>query len=169
MIISIIAALDKNRGIGKENIIPWHLPADLKRFKSITIGHHLILGRKTYQSIGKQLPGRQMIILSKDPDFQAEGCLVCSSLDEALQLAEGMGEKEVFLIGGGEIYREALPLGDRLYLSFVDTRAEVDTHFPDFDESEWSVICEQEFPVDEENSLAHTFMILVRKKPVNNS
>jgi len=163
MIISIIAAMDKNQGIGVDNKVPWHLPADLKRFKRITMGNHLILGRKTYQSIGGTLPGRQMIILSRNPEFSAESCLVCRSFDEALQLAEAAGEKEVFVVGGGEIYQEALSLVDRMYLSLVNVTAEADTHFPQFDRAAWSVICEQDFPADDKNSLAHTFSYIVRK------
>ena len=163
MIISIIAAMDEKWGIGIDNKMPWHLPADLKRFKKITMGHHLIMGRKTYQSIGNPLPGRTMIILSRNPDYQAEGCLLSSSLAEALERARDAGEKEIFVVGGGEVYREALPLVDRLYLSYVHTSQPADTHFPRFEESDWSLICEQVFPVDDDNPLAHTFKQFVRK------
>jgi dihydrofolate reductase len=162
MIISIIAALDRKRGIGIDNKMPWHLPIDLKRFKKITMGHHLILGRKTYQSIGGPLPGRQMIILSRNPEYDVEGCIVCGSFDEALQLADGAGEVEVFVIGGGEVYKNALPFVERLYLSFVDTIAEADTYFPELKQEDWAVICEQEFPADEKNPLQHTFRYMVR-------
>lgn len=162
MIISIIAAMDENNGIGIDNKMPWHLPTDLMRFKKITMGHHLILGRKTFQSIGGPLPGRQMIVLSRNPEFKAAGCLVSRSLDEALQLAEAAGEKEVFVVGGGEIYHEALPLVDRMYLTLVDTKAESDTNFPQFDRKNWEVICEQDFPEDSKNPLAHTFRYLVQ-------
>lgn len=163
MIISIIAAMDERQGIGIDNKMPWHLPADLKRFKKITMGHHLIMGRKTYQSIGNPLPGRTMIILSRNPDFTAEGCLVSRSLTEALERARDAGENEIFIVGGGEVYREALSSVDRLYLSFVHTSQPADTHFPQFEESDWSLICEGEFPVDESNPLAHTFKQYVRK------
>ena len=163
MIISIIAALDRNRGIGIENKMPWHLPFDLKRFKKITMGHHLILGRKTYQSIGHPLPGRQMIILSRNPEFEVEGCIVSGSIDEALQLADAAGEAEVFVVGGGEVYKNALSIADRLYLSFVDTVADADTHFPTLNQADWSVICEQDFPKDERNPLSHMFKYMVRK------
>ncbi len=163
MIISIIAAMDERQGIGIDNKMPWHLPADLKRFKKITMGHHLIMGRKTYQSIGNPLLGRTMIILSRNPDFTAEGCLVSRSLTEALERARDAGENEIFIVGGGEVYREALSLVDRLYLSFVHTSQPADTHFPQFEESDWSLICEGEFPVDESNPLAHTFKQYVRK------
>ena len=164
MIISIIAAMDEKRGIGIDNKMPWHLPADLKRFKKITMGHHLIMGRKTYQSIENPLPGRTMIILSRNPDFKAEGCLLSGSFSEALEKARNAGEKEIFVVGGGEVYREALSSVDRLYLSLVHTSQPADTHFPQFEESDWSLICEQEFPVDEDNPLAHTFKQFVRNK-----
>jgi dihydrofolate reductase len=163
MIISIIAAMDQNRGIGIDNKMPWHLPADLKRFKRITMGHHLILGRKTYQSIGKKLPGRKMIVLSRNPDFLPEYAEKCASLEEALKLAQSADEKEIFIIGGGQVYQEALPLAQRLYLSFVQTKAEADTYFPQLELSNWSLICEQEVSADEDNPLGHTFKQLVRK------
>ena len=163
MIISIIAALDEQGGIGFENQIPWHLPADLARFKKLTMGHHLILGRKTYESIGSALPGRQMIVLTRNPDFKAPDCITAPTLDEALTLAENAGENEVFIIGGAEIYKEALPLADHLYLTVVHTRAEADAYFPQFDQTAWSVICEQDFPEDDQNPIAHTFKYLVRE------
>jgi len=164
MIISIIVAVDENRGIGIENQIPWHLPADLARFKKLTMGHHLLVGRKTYESIGSVLPGRQMIILTRNPDYKAQDCITAETLDEALKLAEKRGEKEVFIIGGAEIYREALPLADHLYLTVVHTSAEADAYFPQFEESAWSHVCVQDFPSDEKNSLATTFKHLVKKK-----
>ena len=163
MIISLIAAMDQNRGIGFQGSMPWHVPRDLKRFKDITLGHHLILGRKTYQSLGGPLPGRQMIVLSRDPAFKAEGCLVCPDLDQALQLADGMGEDEVFVIGGGEVYWEALPLADRLYLTQVHTAGKADTYFPPLEERKWRLICQEEFPADGTNPYGHTFQYLVRK------
>jgi dihydrofolate reductase len=162
MIISIIAAMDKNQGIGIDNKIPWHLPADLMRFKRITMGHHLILGRMTFESIGGPLPGRQMIILSRNPELKSEGCFVSPSIEDALQLAYAAGENEVFVVGGGEVFKDTLPKVDRLYLSFVDATAEADTHFPQFDPDAWSVICEKEFPPDRQNPLGHIFKYMVR-------
>jgi dihydrofolate reductase len=103
MIISLIVALDRQCGIGKDNQLPWRLPADLKRFRELTMGHHLIVGRKTYESIGKPLPGRTMIVVTRQPDFQLEESLVVNSVDEALRLANTRGEQEVFVIGGAEI------------------------------------------------------------------
>ncbi len=163
MIISIIAAMDENRGIGIDNKMPWHLPSDLKRFKRITMGHHLIMGRKTYQSIGKPLPGRTIIILSRNPDFQAPGCLLSGSFDAALELASAAGEEEVFVVGGGNIYQQALSLVSRHYLTYVHTVQPADTFFPPLEGSQWSLICEQAFHPDDENPFAHTFKYSVRK------
>ena len=109
MIRSIIVAMDERGGIGLNNRVPWHIPADLRRFKALTMGHHLIVGRKTYESIGRVLPGRTMIIVSRSKDYRAEGCWVVSSLQGALRLAEEGGETEVFIGGGGMIYAQALP------------------------------------------------------------
>lgn len=162
MIISIIAAMDENGGIGFENEIPWHLPADLARFKKLTMGHHLLAGRKTYESIGSALPGRQMIVLTRNQDFKAPDCLLAASVNDAISMAEAAGEDELFIIGGAEIYQDTLPLATHLYLTVVHTRAEVDTYFPEFEESEWSQFCSQEIPADEKNVLATTFKHLVR-------
>jgi dihydrofolate reductase len=164
MIISLIAALDENGGIGFHNSIPWHLPSDLARFKNLTMGHHLILGRRTYQSIGKPLPGRQMIVLSRNPDYSPPGCLRAPSLADALDLARSRQEKEVFVIGGGEIYRQALTSADRFYLTRVHTTAEVDTYFPEWDRTDWEQICSQALPADDRNPFNSTFSCLIRKR-----
>lgn len=163
MILSIIAALDDQRGIGYQNRIPWHLPGDLSRFKMITMGHHLILGRKTYQSIGKPLPGRKMVVLSRDPEYTLEGSLVASSLQEGLQIARDAGENEVFLIGGAEIYEMALPIADRMYLTEVHTTSQADVFFPDYEPNNWLKICQQEYSADQDNPFGYTFLYLIRK------
>lgn len=163
MIVSLIVAMDRQRGIGKDNRLPWRLSADLKRFRELTMGHHLIVGRKTFESIGKPLPGRQMIIVTRQAGFQVEGCFVVNSVDEALRLARERDESEVFVIGGAEIYAQTLALADRLYLTLVDAEAEADTFFPTFDENDW---LEQEAipqSADEKNQYAFTFKTLVRK------
>ncbi len=157
MIISLIAAVDEDGGIGLDNQIPWHLPADLARFKEVTMGHHLVVGRKTFQSIGSALVGRQMIILTRNPEFEAPECFTAANLDEALARAESAGEKEVFIIGGAEIYQEALPLADRLYLTKVHTRVEVDVYFPDIDDKEWELVVEEFYPADAKNLIPHTY------------
>lgn len=162
MIISIIAAMDENGGIGYENQIPWHLPADLARFKELTMGHLLVAGRKTFQSIGSALPGRQMIVLTRNPEFEAQDCLRAESLNEAISMAEEAEEIELFIIGGAEIYEEALSIADHLYLTIVHTSVEVDTYFPEIDGSKWYQVCEEDIPADEKNSLATTFKHLVK-------
>ena len=163
MIISLIAALDENDGIGFQNSIPWHLPLDLVRFKQLTMGHHLILGRRTYQSIGKPLPGRQMIILTRDLDYNPGGSLVAHSFPEALELARSRGEKEVFVGGGSEVYREALDIADRFYLTRVHSRSDADTFFPEWDQEVWTEICSQFIPADPENPFGSTLHFLIRK------
>jgi len=162
MIISLIAAIDEQGGIGREGTLPWRLPADQQRFKALTMGHHLIMGRKTYQSIGRLLPGRTTIIVTRNPDFQPSGSLVSHNLDEALELARQRRETEAFIVGGGEIYKQAIVYVDRLYLTQVHGRFKTDVSFPSFDESSW-VETERAFhPADDRNSNAFTFRVLER-------
>ncbi|MEO1434782.1 MAG: dihydrofolate reductase, partial [Bacteroidota bacterium] len=130
MKISIIVAQTENRVIGKDNDIPWYLPADLKYFKKVTTGHHIIMGRKCYESIGRPLPNRANVILTRRMDFHAEGCIVTHSLEEALDIARRNEETEAFIIGGGEIYNLAMPLVDQIYLTQVHTELEGDIYFP---------------------------------------
>jgi dihydrofolate reductase len=163
MIVSIIAALDEQGGIGYQQNMPWHLPGDLSRFKKLTMGHHLILGRKTYESIGGPLPGRKMVVLSRNPEFELTDSLVTTSLEEGLEIARIAGENEAFVIGGAEIYEAALPIADRMYLTRVHTVSQADTYFPEFDMENWLKICEQAFPVDQDNPLETTFICLIRK------
>jgi dihydrofolate reductase len=164
MIISIIVAVDEGGGIGIKNQIPWHLPADLKRFKNITMGHHLLMGRKTYQSLKNPLPGRKIIVLSRSPDLILEDCLLASSFQYALQMAGDAGEKELFVVGGAEIYTQALPLTDHIYLTRVHCRQEADTYFPILNDAEWIGICSQFHPEDEKNPYPHTFIHYSRSR-----
>jgi dihydrofolate reductase len=164
MLISIIVAMGRNRAIGYKNMLPWRLPADLQRFKQLTMGHHLLMGRKTYESIGRPLPGRTSIIITRQPAFQAEGCFVVHSLEEAIALAQTHGEQETFIIGGAEIYKQALPLADRLYLTLVEAEPEADAFFPAFDEAQWQKVEEQFVAADEKNQHATTFLLLRRHK-----
>ena len=160
MIISLIAAIDEQGGIGRGGKLPWRLPADQQRFKALTMGHHIIMGRKTYQSIGRLLPGRKTIIVTRNPDFQLTDSLVCHSLDEALETARQRGETEAFIIGGAEIYKRAIVFSDRFYLTQVHGKFETDVSFPPFDESSW-VEKECTFhPADDLNSHAFTFRVL---------
>jgi len=160
----MIAAMDEKRGIGKKNQLPWRLPSDLKRFKRLTMGHHLVMGRKTYESIGRQLPGRISIVLSRDPNYEvAEGILV-RSLDEALKIANEGGESEVFIIGGGELFEGAIDIVDRIYLTKVHAQVECDTYFPKLDPIEWRISEIIYQPADEMDLYAYTFQIMERMK-----
>jgi dihydrofolate reductase len=145
MIISIIAAMSERGVIGNRGAIPWDIPADRRRFRELTMGHTLIMGRKTFESIGRPLPGRRNIVLSRKPDYKAEGCVICGSLDEALLACADSGE--VFICGGEELYRKALPLADNIFLTIVHSDPEGDAFFPpvpdDFIETERSDITDK--------------------------
>ncbi|MBS1811398.1 MAG: dihydrofolate reductase [Acidobacteria bacterium] len=162
MFISIIVAMGRNRAIGFQNTLPWRLSADLQRFKQLTMGHHMIMGRKTYESIGRPLPGRTSIIITRQSDFQAEGCLIAHSFDAAVELARTRGEQEAFVIGGAEIYAQALPMTDRLYLTLVEVVPEADAFFPALDESEWERSEETFVAADEKNQYDSRFVLLRR-------
>jgi dihydrofolate reductase len=144
MIISIIAAVASNGVIGKEGKLPWNLPADLRRFRELTVGHLLIMGRKTYESIGRPLPERRTIVVSRRLGFAAEGVVTAGSLSRALDLAAG--EEEVFVCGGGEIYRQALPLADRIYLTLLDSPWDGDTFFPPIPPDSFAEVSRQPCP-----------------------
>lgn len=133
--ISIIAAMARNRVIGVENRLPWHLPEDLRHFKALTMGHHIVMGRKTYESIGRSLPGRITVIVSRDPAYRVEGCLTAHSPEEAIRVSGD--DEEVFFVGGAELYAQALPLADRLYLTEIQADFAGDARFPDFDRTDW--------------------------------
>lgn len=163
MIVSLIVAMDENRGIGLRNRLPWRLASDLKRFRELTMGHHLIAGRKTYESIGRPLPGRQMIIVTRDRNYRASGCLMVHSPDEAFRLAAERGEREAFVIGGAEIYAQALPQADRLYLTQVHAQVQADVFFPEFAEDEWQEVSRNFHAADEKNQYDFTFRELRRK------
>jgi dihydrofolate reductase len=164
MIVSIIAAMDRKRGIGVGNKLPWRLSADMKKFRELTMGHHIIVGRKTFESIGRPLPGRRMIVVTRDRNFKAEGCDIAHSVEDAIELARGRGESEVFICGGAEIYAQTIGVADRLYLTLVDAEIAADTFFPDFDESEWSERESFYLPADEKNQYPFTFRLLVRRR-----
>ncbi len=162
MLVSLIVAMDEDRGIGKGGKLPWHLSSDLKRFKQLTMGHFLIQGRKTYATIGRPLPGRRMVIVTRDPAYQAPGCQVVHSLDEALKLAEAAGESEAFIGGGGEIFAQALPLADRLYLTRVHAHLDCEVFFPPFEMGDWKIAEREFYPADEQNEHPFTYQLLVR-------
>jgi dihydrofolate reductase len=156
--LSIIAVIGKNRELGKDNDLIWHLPGDLKRFRTITNGHPVIMGRKTFQSIGRPLPHRTNFVITHDPSFKAEGITAVSSLNEAIEKAKpAPGSEENFIIGGGSVYTEAIRRADRLYLTVVDAVAPgADTFFPDY--SQFTKVIE-EIP-QEENGTHYTYRIL---------
>jgi dihydrofolate reductase len=164
MIISMIAAISENGIIGRKGKLPWKLPDDLKLFKRLTMGHHLIVGRKTYESIGKPLPGRTMIVLSRQEGYSANGCLTAASLPEALDIARNAGETEAFIGGGAAVYAQALTLADRFYLTRVHTNIKGDAEFPLFDESGWKVTVRHQYPARKGQRYSFTFMIMDRKK-----
>jgi dihydrofolate reductase len=133
--INVIVAMARNRVIGINNTLPWRLPADLQHFKALTMGHHLIMGRKTYESIGKPLPGRTTVIVTRNADYRVEGCLTAMSIDAAI--AACGNDPEIFFVGGAELYAQVLPRADRLYLTEIQADFDGDAHFPDFDRSAW--------------------------------
>ena len=137
MIISLIVAMDEQRGIGVDGHLPWYLSTDLKRFKSLTMGHHMIMGRKTYQSIGRPLPGRTTIVVTRNPGFQPEGCMVARSLETAIEFARFDNEDEVFIIGGGDLFDQAINMADRIYLTQVHASLKTDVYFPEITPEEW--------------------------------
>ncbi len=161
MIISLVAAMARNRVIGSQGKIPWQLPADLKHFKELTYGHPVIMGRKTYESIGKPLSGRKNIVISREPDFRAEGCIVSRSFEEALESAKS--SEEVFVIGGGQIYKLALPYAGKIYLTVIDAEIAGDTFFPKFDESEWQLVNSESHQSDEKNPYNYRFLVYEKK------
>lgn len=163
MIVSMIVAVDENNGIGLLGRIPWKISSDLKRFKNLTMGHHLIMGRNTWESIGRALPGRTNIILSKHLDRPPENTILKPSLDDALEYVKQQGETEVFIIGGGQIYAQALPFTNRIYLSKVHTIIPADVFFPELDSNEWNINENKEVPASENDQYAYTFMILERR------
>lgn len=162
MKLAIIVAAARNGVIGNNNQLPWHLPQDLKYFKSITLGKPVIMGRKTYESIGRPLPGRTNIVVTRNTDWQVDGVVVVNSLEQALvearrALAENIEVSEAMIIGGAEIYRSALPLVDRVYLTQVDVDAEGDAYFPALSETQWQLV--SAVPGDEQALLAHQFLV----------
>jgi dihydrofolate reductase len=160
--ISIIAAMAENRVIGVDNTLPWRLPADLRHFRLITTGHPVIMGRRNYESIGKPLPGRDNIVVTRDPDYRAPGCTVTHSLEQALTSAQN--DREIFIIGGAEIYRQAFPRAERLYLTLVHADIRGDTYFPEFDPAQWRETSRERHEADEKNPYAYTFLTYDRKR-----
>lgn len=157
-LISLIVAIDENKAIGKDNQLLWHLPNDLKFFKKTTSGHTVIMGRKTYDSIGKPLPNRRNIVISRNKDLKIEGVEAYTSLAAALE--NSVSEEEVFIIGGAEIYKQALPLTDKIYLTQVYHKFDADTYLENLDLSEWSVAEKEDYSKDDKHLYDYSFLVL---------
>jgi dihydrofolate reductase len=163
MRVSLIAAVAENGVIGRDNALPWHIKDDMRSFIQRTLGHHVIMGRRNYEAMGKPLPRRPNVVISRNPDFRAE-CPVVSTLEEALQIAREAGETEAFIIGGAQIYALALPLADVFYRTRVLAEVPGDVFFPKFDEREWDVAVLSEHAADERNEHAFVIETLTRRR-----
>jgi dihydrofolate reductase len=163
MIISCIVAISDNNVIGFNNEIPWYLPADLQYFKKTTLNHHVLMGRNCFESIGKPLPKRTNIIITKDPFFISTNCIICHSIEEGLGVAFDNGEDELFIIGGGKIYEQTQDLWDKLYLTKVDLKTNGDVYFPYIDINEWQITSTEYHKKDEKNEFNYSFETYIRK------
>ena len=167
MIISLIAALSQNRVIGKDNDLPWRLPDDMKHFMQTTSGHHVIMGRKNYDSLPekfKPLPNRTNIIVTRQKEFKAKDCIVVNSIEAGVAIAAANQETELFIIGGAQIYEQALPLAQRLYLTEIKAEIPGDTQFPEINKTQWLEISRKQHPVDERHRYAFDFVLYKRKE-----
>lgn len=160
--ITIIAAIAKNNALGKDNDLIWHLPADLKRFKKVTSGHHILMGRNTFESIGKPLPNRTSVIITRNNEYLKDGCLIANSVEEAIDLTD---KKDAFIIGGAQIYKETLAknLADRLDITIVHHDFDADVFFPEIDMNIWKEISRENFMADEKNKYDYSFVSYIRK------
>jgi len=160
--ITIIAAIDSNNGIGKDNQLIWHLPSDLKRFKAKTTGHCIIMGRKTFESLGKPLPNRTTIVISRNNNFQVpEGCILVDSLKEALAVATN--DSSPYIIGGAEIYKEAMTIAEKLEITYIHHVFEADAYFPTINLTIWKSVSREDFKADEKNKYDYSFVTYLRK------
>ena len=162
-VLSLLVAADENNVIGKDNQLPWHLPNDLKYFKNQTWGLPILMGRKTFESIGKPLPGRKSIVITRNEDWQYEGVTVVHSVDEAIGKASEFGVKEIFVIGGAEIFKTSFNSANRIYLTRVHHQFDGDAHFPSLPEKEWELKQSRYCEADEKNAYAHTFQVWERR------
>lgn len=160
MDISLVVAMDENRLIGAGNGLPWHLPADLRHFKAVTMGHPMVMGRRTWESIGRPLPGRTSIVVTRQPGYQAEGALVVNSPEAAKQAAGDCSE--LMIIGGARLFEQMLAEANRIYLTEIHAQFEGDTYFPDLHEDEWACVSREDFEKDDRNPCDYTFMVLER-------
>jgi dihydrofolate reductase len=164
MHVSIIVAVSDNGVIGRGGGLPWHLANDLRRFKQITMGHTVVMGRRTWESIGRPLPGRRMVVVSRQPDFRVDipEVQTATSLDQALQVAKSADGDEAFIIGGAELYRAALPIARRLYMTRVHAEVTGDTFFPSVSWNDWRLVASSAFEADQKNSYPHTLEVYER-------
>ncbi|MFM2486739.1 type 3 dihydrofolate reductase [Celerinatantimonas yamalensis] len=163
MFISMIAAMAKNRVIGRDNQMPWHLPADLQHFKQTTLGKPILMGRRTYESIGRALPGRRNYVLTRDSHWQAADVTTVGQLQQAIAIEQQHGSSELVIIGGGQLYQRYLPQVKRLYLTLIDLDVDGDTHFPDYQSGDWSISTQTQYYADERNPYNYLFMQLERR------
>ena len=161
--ITIIAAIAKNNALGKDNDLIWHLPADLKRFKKTTTGHHILMGRNTYESIGKPLPNRTTVIITRNDNYFKDGCLIASSLEDAIELAKE--DEHTFIIGGAQIYTYAMKnnIADALDITLVHNEFEADVYFPEIDLNIWEEVAREDFKADEKNKFDYSFLRFQKK------
>jgi len=169
MSLSIIAAMDENQLIGNQGDMPWRLPSDLQHFKQITMGSPIIMGRKTFESLAQPLPGRTNIIMTKNKDYSAEGCLIVHSAIEILKKFLNKKEKEAFIIGGEEIYKLFLPYSNKLYLTMIENEFSGDTYFPDIDWENWGKVSEEKGKTDKNNPYLYSYQIYKRKNKISRS
>ena len=160
--IILIAAISKNNEIGKSNQLLWHLPDDFKRFKTLTTGHYIIMGRKTFESFPKPLPNRTHIIITRQKNYAVENCIVVSSLEEAIKVCPK--NEDIYIIGGGEIYKQSIDFADKLEITVVDHDFEADTFFPEIDENKWKLDFEEFHPKDERHLYDFTFLTYILRK-----
>ncbi|MFK8059256.1 MAG: dihydrofolate reductase [Polaribacter sp.] len=161
--ITIIAAIAKNNALGKNNDLIWHLPADLKRFKKVTTGHHILMGRNTFESIGKPLPNRTTIIITRNKNYFKDGCLIAHSIEEAIDLVEN--DDKIFIIGGAQVYKETIKknLADQLDITLVHKEFDADAFFPEIDLSIWEESTREDFKADEKNNIDYSFVSYIKK------
>jgi dihydrofolate reductase len=163
VIISFIVAVSENNVIGKANKLPWRLPTDMKYFKNVTWAMPVIMGRKSYEALGEPLKGRNNIVVTRDKNWKADGVLTVSSIDQAITVASQTDAKEIFIIGGGEIFQAALPSAARIYLTLVHGTFDGDAHFPELKQDEWKLVSNRDCDADEKNAYALSFQVWERK------
>ena len=161
MTVSLVVAAANNNVIGRDGELPWHLPDDLRHFKRLTTGKPVIMGRRTFESIGRPLPDRRNIVMTRDPDYAAAGCEVVTSVSDALDLAGD--DTEVMVIGGGQVYLDFLPRAERIYMTRVRAEIEGDTHFPEIDASDWQMVSSVHHDADEKHAYAFEMMVFERR------